>query len=132
MHENQETSGTSRPNQDRDRPEKAISRTAGRHVPEESDRAIVPMNLPNKEEQSSAEAEEGRARAKENIAQFHTSPTRSGARVSQGLRGVRQAARERKQERFTALLHHVTVNLLRDSFFALKLQAAPGVDCVTW
>jgi RNA-directed DNA polymerase len=52
--------------------------------------------------------------------------------VSQGLRGVRQAARDKKQERFTALLHHVTTNLLRDSFFALKRQAAPGVDGVTW
>jgi RNA-directed DNA polymerase len=132
MHENQEISGASRSNQDRDRPEKAVSRTAGRQAPEESDRAIVPVNLPNKEEQSSAEAEEGRARAKENIAQFHTSPTQSGERVSQGLRGVRQAARERKQERFTALLHHVTVDLLRDSFLALKRQAAPGVDGVTW
>jgi len=52
--------------------------------------------------------------------------------VSQGLSGVRQAARERKQERFTALLHHLTVTLLRDSFYALKRQAAPGVDGVTW
>jgi group II intron reverse transcriptase/maturase len=52
--------------------------------------------------------------------------------MSQGLNGVRKAARERKQERFTALLHHVTVDLLRDSFFALKRQAAPGVDGVTW
>jgi RNA-directed DNA polymerase len=107
MHENREISGASRSNQDRDRPEKAIGRTAGRQAPEESDRAIVPVNLPNKEEQSSAEAEEGRARAKENIVQFHTSPTQSGERVSQGLRGVRLAAKERRQERFTALLHHV-------------------------
>jgi retron-type reverse transcriptase len=52
--------------------------------------------------------------------------------VSQGLSGVRQAAKERRQERFTALLHHVSVGLLRDSFYALKRQAAPGVDGVTW
>jgi RNA-directed DNA polymerase len=45
---------------------------------------------------------------------------------------VRQAAKARKQERFTALLHHVTVDLLRDSFYALKRKAAPGVDGVTW
>jgi RNA-directed DNA polymerase len=132
MHENRETSGTSRPNRDRDRPEKANSRTAGRHAPEESDRAVVPMNLPNKEGQTSAEAGEGRARAKENTAQSNTSPTQSGERVSQGLRGVRQVARERRQERFTALLHHVSVELLRGSFYALKRQAAPGVDGVTW
>ncbi len=52
--------------------------------------------------------------------------------MSQGLSGVRQAARERKQERFTALLHHVTVELLRESFEALQKNAAPGVDGVTW
>ena len=132
MHENRETSGTSRSNPDRDRSEKAKSRTAGGHVPEESDRAIVSVNLSNKEERSSAEAGERRVRAKENITQSNTHPTQSGARVSQGLRGVRQAARERKQERFTALLHHLSVDLLRDSFFALKRQAAPGVDGVTW
>jgi group II intron reverse transcriptase/maturase len=90
------------------------------------------MNLPNNEERSSAEVEEGRARAKENIAQSNTHPTQSGKGVSQGLRGVRQAAKERKQEQFTALLHHLKVDLLRDSFYALKRQAAPGVDGVTW
>jgi RNA-directed DNA polymerase len=132
MHENRETSGTSRPNQDRDRPEKADSRTAGRHVPEESDRAVVPVNLSNNEEHSSAEMEEERARAKENIAQFNTHPTQSGKGVSQGLRGVRKVARKRRKERFTALLHHVSMDLLRDSFYALKRQAAPGVDGVTW
>jgi RNA-directed DNA polymerase len=132
MHENRETSGTSRSNQNRDRPEKAFGRTAGRHVSEESDCAIVPVNLSNKEGRPSAEIGEGRARAKENIAQSNTGPTQSGSTVSQGLRGVREAARERRQERFTALLHHVSVDLLRDSFYALKRQAAPGVDGVKW
>jgi group II intron reverse transcriptase/maturase len=102
------------------------------HALEGSDRAVLPMNQPNKEGQPSAEVEEERVRTKENIAQSNTSPTQSGERVSQGLRGVREAAKERKQERFTALLHHLTVGLLRDSFFALKRQAAPGVDGVTW
>src|ERR1035438_7062646 len=132
MHENRETSETSRLNQSRDRSEKALSRTADRHDSEGSDCVIVPVNLSNKEEQSSAEMGEGRARAKENIGPSNTSPTQSGKRVSQGRHGVRQTARERKQERFTALLHHVTINLLRDSFYALKRQAAPGVDGVTW
>jgi group II intron reverse transcriptase/maturase len=99
---------------------------------EESDCVTVPMNQPNKEEQFSAEVGEGRTRTKENIVQSNTSPTQSGERVSQGLRGVRQASKERKQERFTALLHHLSVSLLRDSFYALKRQAAPGVDGVTW
>jgi hypothetical protein len=45
-----------------------------------------------------------------------------------GLQRVREAARKDKRARFTALLHHVTVDLLRESFLALKRQAAPGVD----
>jgi hypothetical protein len=52
--------------------------------------------------------------------------------VSQGLGGVRQVARERKQERFTALLHHLTVDLLRESGYALKRNAAPGVNGMRW
>jgi RNA-directed DNA polymerase len=132
MHENRETSGVSRSNQDRDRPAKVKSHNADTYVLEESDCAIVPVNQPNKEEQSSAEVGEGRARTKENIVQSNTSPTQSGERVSQGLRGVRQVAKARKQERFTALLHHLTIDLLRDGFYALKRQAAPGVDGVTW
>jgi hypothetical protein len=90
------------------------------------------VNPSNKEEQSSAEMGEGRAQTKENIGPCSTSPTQSGKSVSQGRVGVRQAAKERKQERFTALLHHVTITLLRDSFYALQRQAAPGVDGVTW
>jgi group II intron reverse transcriptase/maturase len=90
------------------------------------------VNLSNKEGQPSTEIAEGRVRAKENIAQFNTRPTQSGAGVSQGLRGVRRVAKERRRERFTALLHHLSVNLLRDSFYALKRQAAPGVDGVKW
>jgi hypothetical protein len=81
------------------------------------------MNQPNKEGQPSAKVEEGRSWAKENIAQSNTSPTESGIRVSQGLRGVRQAAQVRKQERFTALLHHVTVDLLKESFNAPKTKS---------
>ena len=68
----------------------------------------------------------------ENIVESNTRPTQSGERVSQGLHGVRERARKNKQERFTALLHHVTPALLRESFYALKRKAAPGVDGVTW
>src|ERR1700685_2471163 len=102
MHENRETSESSRLNQSRDRSEKALRRTADRHVSEESDCAIVPVNLSNKEEQSSAEMGGGRARAKEDIGPSNTRPIQSGKRVSQGRGGVRQAAKGRKQERFTA------------------------------
>jgi len=69
---------------------------------------------------------------KENIVESNTRPTQSGERVTQGLQGVRERARRNKQERFTALLHHVTPALLRESFYALKREAAPGVDGVTW
>jgi len=132
MHENRETSGAPRSFQDRGWSEKAQSRTSDMYALEESDRTVVPVNQPNKEDSSSAEVGEGRVRAKENIAQSNTSPTQSGERVSQGLRGVREVAKARKQERFTALLHHLSVDLLRDSYYALKRQAAPGVDGVTW
>jgi RNA-directed DNA polymerase len=109
-----------------------MNRTADRHVQEKSDCAVVPVNRPNKEAQASAEAGEGRAQTEENIAQSHMPPTQSGTNMYQGLGGVRRAASARKQERFTALLHHLSVALLRDSFYALKRQASPGVDGVRW
>ena len=59
-------------------------------------------------------------------------PAQDGKRMSQGLHGVRERARSNKQERFTTLLHHMTIGLLRDSFYALKRKAAPGVDGMTW
>jgi RNA-directed DNA polymerase len=132
MHENRETSGVPSPRRGRGRSEKMQNRTSDMHALEESDHAIVPMNQPNKEGQLSAEVGEGRAWAKENIVQSNTSLTQSGKRVSQGLRGVREAAKGRKQERFTALLHHLSADLLRGSFYALKRRAAPGVDGMTW
>ena len=96
------------------------------HVAEESDSGIVPMNHPNKVEQSMAESEEGRPLIKENIPPSSTHPTQSWARVSQGLAGVRKAAREHKEMKFTALFHHVTIDLLRSSFGSLKRKAAPA------
>jgi hypothetical protein len=74
------------------------------------------------EDKTSAEPEEERAQAKENDAHPHTHPTPSGARVSQGLGGVRQKARSSKQERFTALLHHLTIDLLRENYYALTAE----------
>src|SRR6202140_4216690 len=132
MHENRETSGAPRPERERGRSAKAQSQKADAYAPEESDRTILSMNQTNKEERSSAETGEKRVRAKENIVQPTTIPTQSGERVSQGVGGVREVARKRRQERFTALLHHVSADLLRDSYYALKRQAAPGVDGVTW
>jgi group II intron reverse transcriptase/maturase len=131
MHENREISST--PWYDsQGRSAKAINHNADAHVLEKSDCAVVPVNQPNKEGQLSAEVGEGRAQPKENIDQSHMPLTQSGKRMSQGLDGVRKAAKERKQERFTSLLHHLSVDLLRDSFYALKRKASPGVDGVTW
>lgn len=101
-------------------------------IAEESDRGIVPMNHSNKDDNKSMESGEGRPWIKENTHQFSTYPTQSGGRVSQGLAGVRQAARRDKEMKFTALLHHLTGDLLRESFYAMKRTAAPGVDGVSW
>jgi len=100
--------------------------------PEKSDLAIVAMKPANKVGQPAAEWVEPRAGTKGNTGQPHTRRTQSRGSVSQGLDRVRQAAKQRKKEKFTALLHHVTVDLLRDAFLALKRRAAPGVDGVTW
>ena len=80
MHENRETSGAPLPARARGRSAKAESHTADMHALEESDRAIVSMNQPNKEERSSAEVGEERARAKENTALTDTRPTQCGGR----------------------------------------------------
>lgn len=132
MHENRETSALAGREKRTSPAGEGRSRTARMNDVEESDRSVIPVNQPNKAELLAAEVEEGRERAKENTSRPHTSSTQSEIGVSQGLRGVREVARKRKQERFTALLHHLNVNLLRESFYALKRQAAPGVDGVTW
>jgi RNA-directed DNA polymerase len=99
---------------------------------EKSDLAIVATKPANKAGQTVAEWVEPRAGTKGNTGQPHTRRTQSRGSVSQGLDRVRNAARQRKKERFTALLHHVTIDRLRDAFLALKRRAAPGVDGVTW
>ena len=86
----------------------------------------VQVNPPNKAAQIVAEVGGERARTEENIVQSHRRPTLSGKSLSQALNGVRQLAKDRKQERFTALLHHLSVTRLRDSFYALKRQASSG------
>jgi hypothetical protein len=79
-----------------------------------------------------AEAAEQRAGTKGNADQQSTHRTQTRARVTQALSRVRQAARQRKKERFTALLHQVNVGTLQAAFYALKRKAAAGVDGVTW
>jgi group II intron reverse transcriptase/maturase len=102
--------------------------------PEKSDSAIVAMKLANKTAVAKAVAElvEPRAGTKGNTEQPHTRRTQSRGSVSQRLDRVRKVARQRKKEKFTALQHHIDVDLLLESFLALKRRAAAGVDKVTW
>jgi len=102
------------------------------HDLEKSDSAIVAAKPPNKAGPPAAEAVEPRVGAKGNADQQSTHRTQSRKRVTQALSRVRQAARYRKKERFTALFHRVNNDTLRTAFFALKRKAAPGVDGVTW
>ena len=102
------------------------------HGPEEFDSVIVAMKPTNKAEQSVAEPVEPRTETKGNADQQSTRRAQDRASVSQALERVRQAARQRKKERFTSLLHHVDPAMLRTAFYAMKRDAAPGVDGMTW
>src|ERR1700687_1576231 len=102
------------------------------HDPEKSHSAVVAVKPPNKAGPPAAEAVEPRAGTKGNAERQNTHRTESRGRVTQALNRVRQAARQRKKERFTALLHHVNVDTLWMAFYALKRKAAAGVDGVTW
>jgi group II intron reverse transcriptase/maturase len=87
----------------------------------------------NKAERSAAEPVEPRVEAKGNVGQQSTHRAQSRASVSQALERIRQAARQRrKEEKFTALLHHVSIDLLEKAFYDLKADAAPGMDGLTW
>ena len=109
-----------------------MNQKSNMHVAGESDGRTVPTKCPNKNGKPLAEGMEGRRPTKENIEQTTASQTQSWVNASSGLLGVREAAKREGKTRFTALLHHVTVPLLLDSFYALKRDAAPGVDGVTW
>ena len=100
--------------------------------PGKSDSAIVAAKPTNKAGQLAAEPVERRAEAKGNASQQSTRRAQDRASVSQALERIRQAARQRKKERFTSLFHHLSIDLLRLAFFALKREAAPGVDGLTW
>jgi group II intron reverse transcriptase/maturase len=99
---------------------------------EKSDPVIVAVKSPNKTGQPAAEAMERRRGTEGNACQHNTRRAQNRESVTQALERVRQAARTRKKERFTALLHHVDIDLLRTAFFALQRAAAPGVDGLTW
>jgi RNA-directed DNA polymerase len=97
-----------------------------------SDSAIGAVKPANKAERSAAELVEQRAGTKGNADQQSTRRVQDRESVSQALGRIRQAAKQRKKEVFTSLLHHISIDLLRLSFFAIKKDAASGVDGLTW
>ena len=98
---------------------------------EKSDPAIVAVKPTNKGGQPAAELAEPRAGAEGNVRQQSTGRAQYRVTVSQALARIRQAARQRKKEKFTALFHHVSIDHLTEAFFELKETAAAGVDGLT-
>src|ERR1700726_1186433 len=99
---------------------------------EKSDLSEVAEKRANKAASAAAELVERRDGAKENAELQSTVRTQSRAAVSQAQARIREAVIRNRQDRLTALLHHLTVDVLRASFFGLKKTAAPGVDERTW
>jgi RNA-directed DNA polymerase len=99
---------------------------------EKSDGLVVPAKPPNKPAAAGAEVVEGRRPAEGNATGKTRPGPRAGLGVPSALDRVRQKARRDKKERFTALLHHVDVDRLREAYRALNPRAATGVDDVTW
>jgi len=103
------------------------------HGDGKSDSPILPTKSPNKAGHTVAEVVEGRGLTKENTDQQNASRTQCRTTgVPSALDRVRQVAVRNKEERFNALLHHITVERLRDAFMRIKRNASPGVDGVTW
>src|ERR1039458_7131815 len=107
-------------------------RNPSMHGHGKSDGLVVPANLPNNAARAVAEAGEERRSAKENAASETRPGHCAGVSVSSGLDRVRQATQKDREARFTALLHHVDVDRLREAYRALNSKAATGVDGVTW
>jgi hypothetical protein len=114
---------------------KADGRNPEANPDEKSDARVVPVNDWNNGDGLTpppAEDREGRRAAKSNADHPPAPRTQSRSRASMGLDGVREAARKSRDMRFTALMHHITPDLLTESFNHLKHSAAAGVDGVTW
>src|SRR6186997_2909421 len=98
-----------------------------------SDRSVVPLKLPNNALERAAEVVEGRERTKGNALERNAPRTQGRVGAPSGLERVRQAAKQDRKQRFTALLHHVyDVERLRAAYHAIKRDAAAGVDGTTW
>jgi len=111
---------------------KASGQTPAMHGVGKSDRPIVPAKSLNKAVRAAAEAMEGRGLVKGNTAEQNAPRTQSRVGAPNALSRVRQRAKGAKNERFTALLHHISLDRLRTAFLSLKKDAAPGADGVTW
>jgi RNA-directed DNA polymerase len=102
------------------------------HERGKSDPAIVAVKPTNSVGRSAEEPAEPRAGTEGNAVQQSTHRAQNWTSVSPALERIRQAARQRKKEKFTALLHHISSDLLKEAFFDLKRDAASGVDGLTW
>src|SRR5258705_2029005 len=103
-----------------------------RHDGGKSDSAIVAVKPTNNAGEPAAEPVEPRAGTKRNAGEQSTHRTQGRTRVTQALARVRKAGQQRRKEKFTALFHHLSVDLLREAFLVLKRDAAPGMDGLTW
>src|SRR5271156_5968004 len=97
-----------------------------------SDSSIVPAKPANKAERSAAELVEGDDGTKRNVELQSTVRTQSREAVTQAQARIRGAVTRNEKKKLTALLHHVSIDVLRWAFFNIKKQAAPGVDGLTW
>lgn len=98
-----------------------------------SDSSVVPVKSPNKAATRAAEAMEGRGLAKGNSFERNARRTQCRESATSALERVRQAAKKDRQQRFTALLHHVyDIDRLRTAYLGIKRDAAAGVDGETW
>ena len=112
---------------------KAMSREPEMNDRRESDSCVVPAKLANKAGVPAAELVEGRRLDEGNTGQQNALRTQSReGRASSALDRVRRVASKDRDARFTALLHHVSVERLRAAYRALSPRAAAGVDEVTW
>jgi len=109
-----------------------MSGKSPKHDGGESYCGVVSTKQPNKGGTTPAEVVEKRPQTKENTRQPNLGRTQSRESRPSGLERVREVARKDRKLKFTALLHHVSIDLLRTSYYSLKKQAAPGVDGMTW
>lgn len=111
---------------------KAIGRTPGMHVDGKSDGSVVPAKQPNNAEERAAEVAEGRDPIKGNTDEQNAFRTQRRADAHSALERVRKATKADRTKRFTALLHHVSVDRLREAYLTSKKYAAAGIGQVTW